>query len=349
MAILKKFALSGAKAVKPQVPVGIVGVGSYLPPKALKNEEFRDIELSEDGHKFIQGYFGLKERRYAVAESFTDMQVKAAQNALEEYNIDPKELDLVISTHVSRDMARLSPPNANYIQTKIGADNATSFNVDAGFNGWLNSVITAAAFIGSGFYETILVVSGETPSKEMDCTKMNALIFGDGAGAFIIKKLKNGEEGLLAFHLMARECRKAARAKVMGGYGNYFDKHYDVRVFNTVEPLSIQRDLAHLEKRVPYSIEQSVQAAGLANPDVDWYIFAQQFLAANRTWAFNLGIGYEKVIETLAKYACMKTVSIPVNTHEAIKQGKLKKGDIVAFGDQGANWSIASAIFRWCI
>lgn len=349
MAILKKFALSGAKAVKPAVPVGIVGIGSYLPPTVLKNEDFVNIDLSMDARKFVEEYFGFIERRYAKDESFSDMAVKAAKNALETYKIDPMELDLVISTHCSRNLARLNPPNSNYIQTKIGAENATSFNVDGGFNGMLNAVATASAFIASGFYETALVVTGEASIREMDCTEMQALFMGDGAGAFVLKRLKKGEEGLLAFHLMARECVKAASMRLSGGYGNYNDSHYVIRPYVYIEPESFPRDIPFLEKYVPYSIEQSLNAAGLSAGDVNLFVFGQQFLSLNKTWSLNLGVSYDKVHDTLSKTACLKNPSVPIITHDAVKTGKLKKGDIIAMGDQGANWSISSAVFRWCI
>lgn len=349
MSIQKKFALSGVKAVKPEVPVGIVGIGSYLPPTVLKNEDFVNIDLSRDGRGFMQFYFGFSERRYSEGESFSDMSVKAAKNALEEYSIDPKEIDLVLSAHSSKDMARLSPPNASYIQTKIGADNASAFNVDGGFNSLLNSVTTAAAYISSGFYETVLVVSGETSIRELDCTEMKALFMGDGAGAFVLKRLKKGEEGLLALHSMSKECEKAARIKMTGAKGNFGNSHFEVRPFVYVEPESFPRDVPFLEKYVPYSVEQSLKAAGLTAEDVNLFVFGQQYLALNKKWAFNLGVPYEKVHDTLSWTACLKNPNIPVVAHDALKKGKIKKGDIVAFGDQGANWYISSAVLRWCI
>ncbi|HLP48327.1 MAG TPA: 3-oxoacyl-ACP synthase III family protein [Candidatus Kapabacteria bacterium] len=349
MTIQKKFALSGLRAVKSQVPVGIVGVGAYLPPTILKNEDFVNIQLSEDAQKLIKEYFGFHERRFAKGESFTDMEVNAAKKALEDYSIDPLELDMVISTHCSRDMSRLSPPNANYIQTKIGADNAVSFNVDGGFNGWLSATLTAVAFISSGFYNTALVVTGESAIRELPCTQFSSLFMGDGAGAFILKRLKDNEEGLLAFHLMSRECVKAARIQISGGYGNYDNSLFDVRPFVAVAPESLQRDLPFVEKYIPYSIEQSLNAAGLVAQDINLFILGQQFLGLNKTWAYNLGVGYEKIHDTLAKYGCMKNASISISTDDALKSGKIKKGDIIAFGDQGANWSISSAIFKWCI
>jgi 3-oxoacyl-[acyl-carrier-protein] synthase-3 len=345
----KKFALSESKAVRPQVPIGIVGVGSYLPPTILQNDDFVNVELSKDGKQFIPDYFGFKHRRYAKNESFTEMSVKAAKNALKNYSIDPKEIDLVISTHASRDMGRLSPPNSNVIQTEIGAVNATSFNVDGGFNGWLNSVATACAYIGSGFYDTALVVTGEATIRELDCTDFKALFMGDASGAFVLKRLTDDQQGLLAFHLMAKECVKAARVRISGGLGNFDNNFYEVRPYVDVEPESISRDLPFVENYIPYSVEQSLNAAELKSDDVNWYIFGQQFKALNKTWAYNLGVAYSKVHDTIEKYACMKNASISVSTHDAVKLKKLKKGDIVAFGDQGANWSISSAVFRWCI
>lgn len=350
MAISNKFALSGAKAAKPEVPVGIVGVGSYLPPTILKNEDYVNIDLSEDAKELMKSYFGFNERRCAKNESFSDMEVKAANNALQEYSIDPKEIDLIISTHCSRDLARLSPPNAPYIQTKIGATNAAAFNVDAGFGSWIQAITTAAAFIGSGYYDTALVVTGESAIRELDCTIFSSLFMGDGAGAFILKRLEKPEAGgMLAFHLMTWECAEAARIKFTGAYGNYDNSIYEVRPFVAVHPASLQRDLPDVEKYIPYSIEQSLKAAGLTSKDVDLFVLGQQFLGLSKTWAYNLGVKYDKMHDTLNKYGCMKNASIAVNTHDAVKAGKIKKGDIIAFGDQGANWIISSALFKWCI
>jgi 3-oxoacyl-[acyl-carrier-protein] synthase III len=349
MAIHKKFALSGAKAVKIETPLGIVAVGSYLPPTILKNEDFVNVDLSKDGQKFMKEYFGFDERRYAGDETFTDMSIKAARDALKNYSIDPKELDLVISAHCSVDMERMAKPDANKIQTEIGAVNATSFNVKGGFNSLTNSLATAAAFIASGFYDTVLIVSSETSIRELDCSDMKALFMGDGASAFVLKRLKKGESGLLAFHLMARECEKAASLKMSGALGNYNNKHFELRPFVYVEPISFPRDIPFLEKYVPYSIEQSLTAAGMTVKDVNLFIFGQQFLDLNKKWAYNLGVSYEKVHDTLAKTACLKNPNIPFITHDALKVGKLKKGDIVAIGDQGANWSIGSAVLKWCI
>lgn len=349
MAINKKFALSGAKAVKIDVPLGIVAVGSYLPPTVLKNEDFVNVDLSKDGQKFMREYFGFIERRYAGHESFTDMSIKAARDALESYSIDPMEIDLVLSAHCSVDLERMAKPDANKIQTEIGAENATSFNVKGGFNSLTNSLATAAAFIASGFYDTVLIVSGETSIRELDCADMKALFMGDGAAAFVMKRLKKGDEGMLAFHLMSRECEKAADIKMSGALGNHDNKHYAIRPFVHVEPISFPRDIPYLEKYVPYSVEQSLTAAGMTAQDVDIFIFGQQFLSLNKKWAYNLGVSYEKVHDTLAKTACLKNPNIPFITHDALKSGRLKKGDIVVFGDQGANWSIGSAVLKWCI
>jgi len=87
----------------------------------------------------------------------------------------------------------------------------------------------------------------------------------------------------------------------------------------------------------------------MTSQDVDCYVFGQQFFGLNVIWSREMEVDYTKVHDTIWDYACMKCASIPVTLADAVQKGRIKKGDIVAFGDQGANWSISSAIFKWCI
>ena len=96
-------------------------------------------------------------------------------------------------------------------------------------------------------------------------------------------------------------------------------------------------------------MKKSLEALDLKPADVDHYILAQKFDWLNRQWADHIGVPYEKVHQTLEHHACIETASIPIITHDAMQKGKLRKGDLVAFADLGSNWSVASAIFRWCI
>ncbi|MBI9053223.1 MAG: hypothetical protein JEY96_05365 [Bacteroidales bacterium] len=342
--------LSGSLAVKPSVAVGITALGMYVPDTELVNADFCNIHLSKEEEAFFGSdpNFTKNKRRYSKEESAMKMAVKAAKNTLSDYKIDPKTIDLVLFTSSCKDMSRLAPPIANYIQTAIGADNANSFNIDCGFNGWLPSVSTGASFIASGFYNKVLVVTGETIINSMDSSSSETLFMGDGAGAVVLEKVEDGY-GLLSFHLMSKECENAAGVRVNGGMSKYNNKDWAVKPYLYVAPNSFERDIPALEQYIPFSVKESLKKISKNTSDVDCFIFGQQFYALNVTWSKNLNVDYSKVHDTICKYACMKCASIPVTLFDAVKKGKIKKGDIIAFGDQGANWSISSAVFKWCI
>ena len=342
--------LSGSYAVKPAKSVGIVGIGMYVPPKVVKNNDFVNVHLTPEEKAFFgtDPNFEKNERRVAENESAMDMAVKAANKALKDYNIDAKSVDLVLFTSSCKDLARLAPPVANYIQTAIGAVNANSFNIDCGFNGWIPAITTGASFIASGFYKTVLVVTGETIVDSMDCRSSESLFMGDGAGAFVLREVEK-DYGLLSFHLMSKECLKAAGVRVDGGFGKYNSNLWEIKPYLYVTPESFARDIPALEQYIPFSVKESLNAISKTAQDVTSYIFGQQFYGLNVIWSKNLGVEYEKVHDTIWTYACMKCASIPVTLADALEKGKIKKGDLIAFGDQGANWSISSAVFRWCI
>jgi len=342
--------LSGSKAVKPSISVGITAVGVYVPPTILENKDFVNVNLTPEEEHFFGSdpNFAKNKRRYAKDESAMEMAVKAAKNALEKYNIDPKSIDLVLFTSSCKDLSRLAPPAANYIQTAIGADNANSFNIDGGFNGWLPALTTGASFIASGFYKNVLVVTGETIIDSMDSSSSEILFMGDGAGAFLLSQVDN-EYGMLSFHLMSKECEQAAGVRINGGLGNYNNCDWEVKPYLYVAPNSFARDIPALEQYIPFSVKESLETISKTTKDVDHFIFGQQFFALNIKWSENLEVEYLKVHDTIGDYACMKCASIPVSLFDAVDKGKIKKGDIIAFGDQGANWSISSAVFKWCI
>jgi 3-oxoacyl-[acyl-carrier-protein] synthase-3 len=322
----------------------------YVPPKIVSNTDFVNVHLTPHDEAFFSSdpHFADNKRRVAENETAMEMAVKAAKKALVDYDIDPKSIDLVLFTSSSKDLSRLAPPAANYVQTEIGADNANSFNIECGFNGWLPSVITGASYISSGFYKRVLVVTGETIVSSMDTSTSEALFMGDGAGAVVLEKVDDGE-GLLSFHMMSKECLSAAGVRISGGFPNYFNKEWDIRPYLYVAPESFARDIPALEAYIPFSIKESLGALSSSSKDVDCFIFGQQFFALNVIWSQKLDVDYSKVYETIGDYACMKCASIPVTLAKAVAKGRIKKGDIIAFGDQGANWSISSAIFKWCI
>lgn len=341
------FQLSNTKVIKPSKPVGISAVGSYLPSTVVKNEDFKRLKLSENDKKFIDEDSGIKRRHFANGESYTGMAIKAALNALENSELSAKDIDLVVVTHVSRDMNQFTPPNCITIQSEIGAVNATSINIDAGFSGWIYALITGVSFICSGFCRNVLVVSGETllESTNNDITK--ALLIGDGAGAFILSETSPGY-GLLGYHLMSTNLEGvAAEVRVTGGFPGPVDEKYTIKPYFTIHPDSFKNDLPYVENLIPFSIHKILNKLNLKPNEINKFIFAQKFLGLNKKWAKNVGIDYSLVHDTLENTACIETSSIPIITNDAIINGKIKKGDLVMFADLGSRWNTGSALFRW--
>lgn len=341
----KEFLLSGAKAKTVSQPIGITAVGAYMPEKNITNAEF-NIDIPAEVN-FDQA-FGIFNRRVGEGETPGTMATKAALDAVQRFNVDPKTIDLVIATHASKNTERLCPPVASQVQTGIGAVNAGAFNVDCGYNGFLPSVFTAMAFVQAGIYNKVLVVAGETLMDNVNFCDFKALTIGDGAGAVIIEKVEEGL-GFQSFHHMSKECEEAAGIKIKNGNPSHTATQSSVKAYQYVAPESLHRDVPFLQRFIPASIVESLEVLGLEVNNVDHYIFGQQFAGLTMSWIQNLGIDGARVFDTLKDYAAMKTASIPVNLFEAYTKGILKKGDTIALGDQGANWYISSAILKWSI
>jgi len=341
-----EFILSNTQAVIPAKSVGIVGIGSYLPSKEITNNDLSFIEKPE-GVDF-DAVFGISARRMADGETAAQMAVKAAKDAMERFGFKGEDIDLVITTNSCKDPQYLTPPFSAYVQTKIGAVNASAFSVDCGFNGFIPSIMTASSFIQSGFAKTVLVVAGESLLENVDFSNFKALTIGDGAGAVILQEVEQGN-GIEAFHNMSWQGPRAAGIQIRSGFKGGDKPKFSIDPFLTVEPISLQRDVPFLERYIPESLKCCFSKLEISSNDVDKFIFGQQFAALTNAWMHNLESSIDKNFDTLETLAAIKTASIPVNLDIAYKNGVIKKGDRIALGDQGANWYISSAIIKWCI
>ncbi|WP_291861244.1 3-oxoacyl-ACP synthase III family protein [Marinilabilia sp.] len=343
-----KYELSKTEVIIPKVPVGITGVGSYLPPVVVRNDEFTNLNLSDSDREFMETKSGIKHRHWARNEDVTSMAVKAGWEAMKNAGVGPMDVDMVVVTHITRNLSQLTPPNSVTIQTQLGALNATAINIDQGFTGWMYALMTGASYVASGFYKTVLVVSGESILPHTDSTIMKSMLVGDGAGAFVLQETESGY-GLQGFHLMSEQYPEvAAGVGVDACLAGPAEQSITQKAFFNIAPNSFQRDLPYVKEFLPFSVKKVLKALDLSAEEIEHYILAQKFDWLNRQWADHIGIDYSKVHQTLERHACMETASIPVITDDAVQTGKLKRGDLVVFADLGSNWSVASAVFRWC-
>ena len=171
----------------------MIGIGSYVPEKIVTNEELETIVDTSD--QWITSRTGIKERRMSTGENTTQLALKAAQRAIEQANIEPDEIDLIILSTITPDF--FTPSTACLVQAELGLKDIPSFDISAGCTGFIYGLQIADKFIKSGQSQCILVIGAEILSKALNWNDRNTcVLFGDGAGAALLKKSK--KEGIVS-------------------------------------------------------------------------------------------------------------------------------------------------------
>lgn len=180
--------------------VGIAGIGSYIPPKIITNDDISKLVDTSD--EWIVERTGIRERRVVDKDTSTsDIATIAAKRALQDGGISPEEIDLILVATVTPDMA--FPSTACIVQKSIGAANAAAFDISVGCAGFIYGLSIGASFIRSGAYKKVLIIGAETLSKIVNWEDRNTcILFGDGAGACILERCEEGY-GFLSFDLGA--------------------------------------------------------------------------------------------------------------------------------------------------
>src|SRR3954470_16448468 len=196
---MKRQPRSSPRSARTQRTVSIVGTGSYAPEKRLTNAHLSKLVDTSD--EWITTRTGIKERRIAAKDEQTsDMAAKAALNALEQAKVDPKDVDLILVATATPDM--LFPATACFVQRKIGAKKAACLDISAACAGFLFGIEIGQQFITSGTHDTVLVIGAEKLTSITNWTDRNTcVLFGDGAGAAILKHRGSSTHGVISTHI----------------------------------------------------------------------------------------------------------------------------------------------------
>lgn len=323
--------------------VGISGTGSYVPDKVLTNDDLS--KMVDTSHEWIISRTGIEERRIAPANMATsDLSTEAAKRALDDANLKPEEIDLIIVATVTPDYSL--PSTACIVQKNIGAINAAAFDLNAGCTGFVYGLSTGANFIKAGIYEKVLVIGGETLSRIVNWKDRNTcVLFGDGAGACILERCEENY-GILGYELGSDGTNYESLIQPGGGS----------KEPASVESLAnnlhyLQMDGKEVFKFAVKAMESSsMKALSLANmslDDLDYLVPHQANIRIIDSARKRLNLSEDKVYVNLNKYGNMSSASIPVALDEAIKNHKIKKGDSVLFVAFGAGLTWGSIILRW--
>ncbi|GGE16613.1 3-oxoacyl-[acyl-carrier-protein] synthase 3 [Marinithermofilum abyssi] len=323
--------------------VGIIGTGAYLPEKVLTNAELEKMVDTSD--EWIRSRTGIRERRIAAEnQASSDLAVEAARRALESAGISAEELDLIIVATVTPDM--MFPATACLVQEAIQAKKAATFDLSAACTGFLYGITTAAQFIQNGVYRHALVIGVDCLSRIVDWTDRNTcVLFGDGAGAAVLGPVDEGE-GFLAFDLGGDGSGGHQLKQPAGGS----------RLPATMETVEKQLHTISMNGREVFkfavrvlgsSAEEALHRAGLTKEDIDFLVPHQANTRIIEAAVKRLGLSEDKVIVNLDRYGNMSSASIPVALDEAVRAGKVRKGDTLVLVGFGGGLTWGSAVLKW--
>jgi 3-oxoacyl-[acyl-carrier-protein] synthase-3 len=321
----------------PKPIVEIVSTGRYLPERVLTNFDLE--KMVETSDEWIRERTGIRERRIARPdEGAAEMAAQASRSAMEKAGIEPGEVDFLVLSTATPD--RWLPSTACDVQALLGADNAMAFDVAAACSGWLYGLSVAEGFLAAGRGEIALVVATEKMSSIVDWEdRATCVLFGDGAGAAVLKKAR-GDSGIISsFHksdgtLGNLLYRPAGGCAVPMSQEVLDNKDYLLKMSGREVFKNAVRSMAEAS-------DQALQRAGMTGEDIDLLIPHQANMRIISATAKYAGIPMDKVYVNVDRFGNLSSSAVPVALDEAIQDGLVGPGSqilTVAFG-AGFTWS----------
>lgn len=318
------------------------GIGSAAPDKVLSNFDFE--KMMETSDEWIRTRTGISERRIAESNvASSDLAYEASIKALENASMDIDEIDAIIVGTITPD--HIFPSTACVLQSRLGAKNAYAFDVSAGCSGFLYSLHVAKGMVQGGTNKNVLVVGAEVLSKIMNYDdRTTCILFGDGAGAAVISA--SDEPGIMS--------------SCLGANGDHWDLLWmpagGSRIPTSEESLKNGDHFLKMEGREVFkeavkalqnSSLKAIEQAGITPDEIDLLIPHQANYRIIDAVRKRLELPEEKVFSNLDRYGNTSSASVPIALDEAVKSGRLKKGDIVVFSAFGAGFTWGASVVRW--
>jgi 3-oxoacyl-[acyl-carrier-protein] synthase-3 len=317
----------------------LVGWGKCLPPATLTNADLATFLPTDDD--WITSRTGMKERRVTHVPGI-ELSCVAAQRALACAGMEGKDLDLIIYGSTSFD--EFAPNCASGVQARLGAHRAASMDVNTACTSFLYGMSVASAMIKTGTVKNALVIGVEVVSKFMDWTNRNvAVLFGDGAAAFVLKATDNNE-GIVAEKLQCyADSRQTLRVRGMGSlYANI-----GVPLGDTSWDFDGQEIFKKAVTGMSDASIDVMQRAGVTMDDIDVVVPHQANLRIIEAVAKRAGAPMEKVFLTVHKYGNMSAATAPVALIEALEEGRVTPGGLVLIPAFGAGLTLSAHLLRW--
>ncbi len=328
--------------------VKILGTGMYAPKKIVTNKDLESIVETSD--EWIYTRTGIRERRICSTEGGefpTDMALYATKDALKRANLEPNDIDFIIFASVTPDVKL--PNSACILQVKLGiTNNCTCLDISVACSGFVYGVNMANSFIKSGMAKNVLVVGSEMLSREVNWKDRNTcILFGDGCGVAIVGRANDNDESKIYSTILNSD----------GTGGEFFDQP----VGGAVTPITADHILEgshfmQMKGKEMFKVatrtladngKKVLEMAGMTKEDVNWVVPHQANIRIIETTANLLDVPMEKMIVNIDKYGNTSAATVPIAFHEAIMDGRIKRGDIVLFDAFGAGLTAGATLLKY--
>ncbi|HIM77797.1 MAG TPA: ketoacyl-ACP synthase III [Rhodospirillales bacterium] len=326
----------------------IIGCGSYLPERVVTNAELSAKLGTTD--EWITTRTGIRQRHLAAdGELTSDLALKAAERALENANIPASEVDMVVLATTTPD--NTFPATATKVQDKLGMVNGAAFDIQAVCSGFIYGMAIADNFIKTSQCKAVVLIGAETFSRILDWEdRSTCVLFGDGAGAVVLRageaepEVNVGESGhnrgtgILSTHLHSDGSTNEL-LYVDGGPSS-------TQTVGHVR-MNGREVFRHAVTNLASIVGEALEANGLASEDIDWLVPHQANKRILDSTAKKLGLAKEKIVITVDRHANTSAASIPLALDEAVRDGRIKKGDLVLMEAMGGGLTWGAGLVRW--
>ena len=312
----------------------ILSTGSYLPSHIRTNADLE--KMVETSDEWIVTRSGIRERRIAAEhETVATMGFEAAKKAVQSANLDPQEIELILVATTSHSHAY--PSAACQIQGLLDIDDAVSFDLAAACTGFVYALSVADQFIRTGKVKKALVIGSDLNSRKLDeSDRSTVVLFGDGAGAVILEASE--QEGIISTHLHASADKHNALELPQPERGVEKSGFIEMQGNETFK-LAV-RELSNV-------VEETLAVNNLDKKAIDWLVPHQANLRIITATAKKLDMDMSQVVVTLDRYANNSAATIPVALDEAVRDGRIRRGQLLLLEAFGGGWTWGSALVRY--
>jgi 3-oxoacyl-[acyl-carrier-protein] synthase III len=326
--------------------VKIAGLSTFVPPKVLTNADLEKLVDTND--EWILQRTGIRERHIAEPGVGTsDLAKEAALGALRQAGISPDQLGFIVVGTTTPDT--IFPSTACMLQHKIGAHHAWGFDLGAACSGFTYAITTGMQLVATGAHDYVLAVGADVMSSIIDYTdRTTCVLFGDGAGAVVLSAAEDDEPHIIDF---AAEidgsggpalCMPAGGSRMPASHETVDKRlHYVKQDGATVFKFAV--------KKTEEICRRVLERNGLTSADLDLFVSHQANRRIIAAAAERLSLPEERVVINLEMYGNTTAATIPLALADAMRQGRLKKGDLVLLTSVGAGFTVGAVLLRWSL